>query len=257
MSRLWAAPLVLAGALLLGNQARAQTAETAPSPSQIQGMINTGQENQAVTALQNILESHPKSGVAWYLLAEAYDALNNEVDASTALNMAERSTPGLPFANPQEVAALQAHIAAAQPQSGRSGSHTALLVIGGLLLLMLVLRFLPGRDRAARNYGYTAPPPPPGTPPYGFGYAPPPGSGGGLGSALMGGLAAGAGFAAGERIIDGLTGQRGGPVIDPNFPSDSFPQGPDPSRDDGLMGNPGWDASGNPSDDDLSNTGWS
>jgi uncharacterized protein len=255
MSRLWVAPLLLTGALVLGGPVRAQSAGTAPSPSQIQSMINAGQEGQAVQALQNVLESHPKSGVAWYLLAEAYDAQNNEVSVGTALNMAERSDPGLPFANPQEVAALKAHIAAAQPQSGGSGGHTAILVIVGLLLLMLVLRFLPGRDTAARNYGYTAPPPPPGTPPYGFGYNPT-GAGAGMGSALMGGLAAGAGFAAGERIIDGLAG-RGGPAIDPNFPPTGFPQGPDPSRDDGLMGNPGWDNSSGPSDDDLSNTGWS
>jgi hypothetical protein len=237
--------------LLLGQPARAQTADNAPSPSQIQGMINTGQEGQAVLALQNVLETHPKSGVAWYLLAEAYDAQGNEANAGSALNMAARTDPGLPFANPQELAALRAHIAASQPQSA-SGGRTAILVIGGLLLLMLVLRFLPGRGVAARNYGYTAPPPPAGTPPYGFGYGPS-GGGSGLGGALMGGLAAGAGFAAGERIIDGMMGQHGGPVIDPN----SFPQGPDPSRDDGLMGNPGWDNSSGPSDDDLSNTGWS
>lgn len=248
MRGLWVAPLFLAGALLLGAPARAQISQTPPSPVQIQGMIAAGQETQAIQALQNVLAAHPKSGVAWYLLAEAYDAQNNEDAAASALNMAARSDPGLPFANPQKLAALQAHIAGSQP---RSGGHTAMLVIGGLILLMIVLRFLPGRDRAARNYGYTQPPPPPGTPPYGFGYGPNTG-GGGLGSALMGGLAAGAGFAAGERIIDGMMGNRGGPIIDPGQQT-----GPDLSRDDGLMGNPGWDGSGNPSDDDLSNTGWS
>ena len=118
-------------------------------------------------------------------------------------------------------------------------------MIGGLALLLVVLRFLPGRDRNLRNYGYTAPPPPPGAPPYGFGYGPPTGNSG-LGGALMGGLAAGAGFAAGERIIDGMMGQGGG-----------FPQGGDLPRDDGLMGNPGWDDSSPPGNDDLGNTGWS
>jgi hypothetical protein len=254
MNRFWFA-VCLTAALAFTPLARAQNA--APTPQQIQGMIASGQETQAIQALQNVLENHPKSGVAWYLLAEAYDAQNNEAGAASALNMAVRSDPGLPFANPQEVANLKAHIAAAtQPKTGLSGSHMALLVIGGLVLLMIVLRFLPGRGMAQRNYGYTQPPPPPGTPPYGFGYGPP-GGGGGLGSSLIGGLAAGAGFAAGERIIDGMMGQRGGPVIDPN---NSFPQnGPDLSRDDGLMGNPGWDNSGGggSSDDDLSNTGWS
>jgi uncharacterized protein len=251
MNRIWFA-LSLAAALAFTPLARAQSA--APSPQQIQGMITSGQENQAIQALQNVLQAHPKSGVAWYLLAEAYDSQNNQAGAANALNMAIRSDPGLPFANPQEVANLKAHIAGAQPRSGLGGGHLAILVIGGLILLMIVLRFLPGRGVTARNYGYTQPPPPAGAPPYGFGYGPP-GGGGGLGSSLIGGLAAGAGFAAGERIIDGMMGQRGGPGIDP---SNSFPQnGPDSSRDDGLMGNPGWDNSGGgSSDDDLNNTGW-
>jgi hypothetical protein len=258
MNRLWFA-ISLIATLALSPLARAQDAAStaAPSPQQIQTMIAAGQETQAIQVLQNVLENHPKSGVAWYLLAEAYDAQNNEAGAASAFNMAVRSDPGLPFANPQEVAALKAHIANAQPRSSIGGGHLAFLVIGGLILLMVVLRFLPGRGMGQRNFGYAQPPPPPGTPPYGYGsgYGPP-GAGGGLGSSLVGGLAAGAGFAAGERIIDGMMGQRGGPVIDPN---NNFPQnGPDLSRDDGLTGNPGWDNSGGggSSDDDLGNTGW-
>jgi hypothetical protein len=244
MSRLWAVPLVLLGALLLSPPARAQSApEQAPaqSPAQIQALIASGQTGQAIQALDSVLATHTKSGVAWYLMAEAYDAKNDETDAGAALNMAERCSPGLPFANQQDLAAMRARIAAAQPQSVRNGGHTALLVIGGLLLLMLLLHFLP--SRRPRTVYDLPPAPPPGTPPYGFGYGPP--GGGGLGSALMGGLAAGAGFAAGERIIDGMTGQGG------------LPQGNDPSRDDGLMGNPGWDDLGDTSHDDLSNTDWS
>ena len=237
MRGLWAAPFVLLGALLLGAPARAQAVQE--TPSQIQAQIANGQSAQAIQVLDQVLQAAPKSAVAWYLLAEADDAQHDEIDAGSALNMAERTSPGLPFADPQKVAALRAHIDAVQPQSA-VGGHTALLVAGGIVLLLVLLSRLPGRDRAMRNYGYTAPPPPPGTPPYGFGYGPP-SAGGGLGSALLGGLAAGAGFAAGERIIDGMMG----------------PQNNDTSRDDGLMGNPGWDNSGPPSDDDLSNTGWS
>jgi len=248
MRRICAAFLLLAGALVFSAPAHAQAAAPVPTPEQIQGMINAGQETQALQALQNVLAAHPKSAVGWYLLAEAYDAQGKESAASDAINMASRIAPGLPFANQQEAAALRAHIANSQsPNSG----HIALYVIVGLVLLMLLLRVLPGRDVAQRNYGYTAPPPPPGTPPYGYGYGPP--LGGGIGSALVGGLAAGAGFAAGERMIDGMMGQNGGPMIDPG----NMQQGPDLSRDDGLMGNPGWDGSGTPSPDDLSNTGWS
>lgn len=242
----------LAGALLLTGPTHAQTAQNVPSPSQIQHMIAAGQESQAVTALQNILQTHQKSAVAWYLLAEAYDAQNNESGAADALNMAERLAPGLPFANAQQAAALRAHVN--QPQA-IGGGHIALYVIGGLVLLMLVLRFLPGRNVASRNYGYTAPPPPPGTPPYGFGYGgPQPMGGGGLGSALVGGLAAGAGFAAGERIIDSMMGPHNNapPIIDQTGNT----QGPDLSRDDGLIGNPGWDdsSSGDNGGDDLNNS---
>ncbi len=247
MNRFWFA-LSIAATLALGPLAQAQTA--LPSPQQIQTMIAAGQEAQAVQALQNVLNSHPKSAVAWYLLAEAYDAQNNEQGAASALNMAERSAPGLPFANKQDVAALRAHISASQPHTG-GGAKIAIFVIGGLVVLFLLMRLLPSRNQAMRYNGYP-PPPQPGTPPYGFGGGYGHMGGGGLGSALMGGLAAGAGFAAGERIIDGLTGQQGGPVIGQG----GFEQGPDLSRDDGLMGDPGWDNSGG-SGDDLSNDGWS
>jgi hypothetical protein len=253
----WAAFLLLAGALAVTGPARAQSTQPVPSPSQIQHMIAAGQEAQAVAALQGILQTHPKSAVGWYLLAEAYDAQNNETGAADALNMADRLAPGLPFANAQEVAALRAHVN--KPQS-IGGGHIALYVVIGLVLLLLLLRFLPGRNVASRNYGYTAPPPPPGTPPYGFGYGgPQPMGGGGIGSALVGGLAAGAGFAAGERIIDGMMGghnnggNTGGPFIDPGNTQQG---GPDLSRDDGLMGNPGWDdsSSGGNDGDDLNNS---
>ncbi len=247
MNRLWFA-LSIAATLALSPVAAAQTA--LPSPQQIQTMITAGQETQAVEALQTVLVAHPKSAVAWYLLAEAYDAQNNEQGAASALNMAERTAPGLPFANKQQVAALRAHISAGQPHAG-GGTKTAIFVIGGIIVLFLLLRMLPRRNQAMPYNGYP-PAPQPGTPPYGFGggYGP---MGGGLGGAIMGGLAAGAGFAAGERIIDGLTGQQGGLLGGEN----GFPQGPDLSRDDGLMGNPGWDNSSGPGDDDMNNLGWS
>lgn len=256
MRIIWAAPLLVAGALFFAGSARAQSAQDVPSPSQIQHMIAAGQEGQAVQALQTILQTHQKSAVAWYLLAEAYDAQNNVTGAADALNMAERLAPGLPFANAQEAAALRAHVN--KPQS-IGGGHIALYVIVGLALLMLVLRVLPGRGVAERNYGYAAPPPPPGTPPYGFGYGSPTG-GSGLGGAVIGGLAAGAGFAAGERIIDGMMGghnNNAGPVAGPGaFDQSGGTQGPDLSRDDGVIGNPGWDDSsaGDNGGDDLNNS---
>lgn len=264
MNRLWVA-LFLAAALALPLGARAQ--DIGPSPRQIQGMIASGQENQAVQALQNVLRSHPHSGMAWYLLAEAYDAQNRTGAAAQALNRAERADPGLPFANPQEVAALRAHLTAPRGGQGTGGGHIVLYVIIGGVLLLLALRFLPRRGLVQHPYGYNAPtPPPPGAPYGGYGggyggyggYGP---RGGGFGSAILGGLAAGAGFAAGERIIDGMMGgEGGGPVIDQGgfdqggFGQGGMDQGPDLSRDDGLLGNPGWDNSGG---GDFDNSGWS
>jgi hypothetical protein len=241
MNKVFLAPLALLSALLLGPAAQAQT------PRDIQTMIANGQETQAVGALNNVLAQHPQSGVAWYLLAEAQDAQGNETAAAQALNKAQQIAPGLPFANQQEAAALQAHISAAPVRQHGSGISPAIMVIGGLVLLFVVLRMF-GRRRAVYP-GYGAPGGMPGAP---MGYGAPnygPGGGfggGGLGSSLLSGLAAGAGFAAGERIIDDLTNRGEARANTPNFP--------DNSRDDGLLGNPGWD---NSSDDDLNNNSWS
>ena len=243
MNKVFLAPFALLGALLLGPAAQAQT------PHDIQNMIANGQETQAVQALNNVLAQHPQSGVAWYLLAEARDAQGNEAAAAQALSKAQQIAPGLPFANQQEAAALQAHINAVpvRQQHHSSGVSPAIMVIGGFVLLFLLLRMF-GRRRAVYP-GYSAPGGMPGAP---MGYGAPnygPGGGfggGGLGSSLVSGLAAGAGFAAGERIIDGLTGHGEARADTPNLP--------DNSRDDGLLGNPGWD---NSNDDDLNNNSWS
>ncbi|MGO9817054.1 MAG: tetratricopeptide repeat protein [Acidocella sp.] len=244
MTRVFLAPLALLGAMLLGTAAHAQ----AQTPRDIQTMIANGQDAQAVQALNNVLAQHPQSGVAWYLLAEAQDAQGNEAAAAQALNKAQQIAPGLPFANQQEAAALQAHISATPVrQHHGSGISPAIMVIGGFVLLFVLLRMF-GRRRAVYP-GYGAPGGMPGAP---MGYGAPnygPGGGfggGGMGSSLLSGLAAGAGFAAGERIIDDLTGQGAARAGTPDFP--------DNSRDDGLLGNPGWD---NSSDDDLNNNSWS
>jgi hypothetical protein len=232
--------LVIALALMGGLSAFAQSAL---SPQQLQIMIANGQENAALNDLQQVLQAHPKSGVAWYLVAEAQDALGHEAQARDALARAQTFAPGLPFAQADKVAALQAHLAAPAAQIG---FHlTPGLVIGALLILFLGLRFLSHRRSLPAGYqgGYAAGfggrpygPFGPGGASYG------PGMGGGLGSSLLGGLAAGAGFAAGERIIDGFIdparaqGDMGGQMNDPGQIS---------TRDDGLMGSPGWDDNSN------------
>jgi hypothetical protein len=251
----------LLSVFLLAWQLPARAADTGPTPQQIQGLIASGQESRALTDLQRILQTHPDSGVAWYLSAEADDAAGNPEAARAALARADQFAPGLPFANPQEVAALRAHLdnptstgmSGAMPARHGSGIGGTVLVIGAFVVLFFVIRmFLRSRGR---NSGYpdayrggfpgNPPGPYPGGPMGGMGY----GGGSGIGGSIIGGLAAGAGFAAGERIIDGMMGggnafgERGiapQPGIDPNAI---------PARDDGLTGSPGWDNGGSGQDD--------
>jgi len=225
---------------LLAGAAHAQTA----SPRDIQALIAAGQPQAALDDLAPILQAHPNSGKAWYLDAEAQDALGNEPAARTALATAEQDAPGLPFAKPDAVAALQAHLAQSSQSSSRGGFSMISMIILGLVVLYVLFRLF--RRRPAfypQRYGDA---PPPGYGQRGYGYGPPP-AGGGLGSSLLGGLAAGAGFAAGERIIDDMTGRDQGPV------DDAWGASPTPDRDDGLSGSPGWDGG---STDDNSGGGF-
>ncbi len=233
--RVWCVFVVLAVVMALPGMGHAQSA----SPRQIQGMIADGQDQAALDQLQSVLQAHPHSAIAWYLSAEAQDALGHEDAARDALAKAEQIAPGLPFAKPDHVAALQAHLqngAGADP-ARHGGIGTMVFVIGVLVVLFLVVRMfmrsrrqvMPAYDSYGRPMGYG---------PGGPGFAPPGyGGGSGIGGALIGGLAAGAGFAAGERIIEDLEGNRDQSYVDPN--SGGFDPAPD--RDDGLQGDPGWD----------------
>ena len=232
-------PIVFAAAaaftLAAQNPAKAQDA----SPQQIQALIANGQQQTALADLQPALQAHPDSGVAWYLTAEAQDASGNEAAAGTALANAQHYAPGLPFARPADVAALQSRIdGGAAPVPHRSGFG----FLGGvifLVILFLALRMLFRRRQFMQRPGY----PPaygaaPGQYPYGQGGPGFGGMGGGLDGSLLGGLAAGAGFAAGERII----GDAFGNPLNGNQDEQNFGNGAGASPDDGLNGNPGWDA---------------
>lgn len=260
MTKLSLIPLALAGGLLLAPALPAFAQDQSLTPRQIQTLIDNGQEAQAVKSLKGVLQQHPDSGTAWYLMAEAQDAHGNENAAAQALAKADQYAPGLPFADPQKAAALRAHIdnGLSSPRAGHSGGgfSPVLLVIGGLVLLFVLLRLFSGFRRGAMNPAYRPYPGNPNAPygaygpngpnPYGpAGYGP---MGGGLGSSIVTGLAAGAGFAAGERIVDGLMGGNDAQAAQPM-------QDFTPDRDDGLLGNPGWDDGGN-FDDDLNNNSW-
>ena len=68
----------------------------------------------------------------------------------------------------------------------------------------------------------------------------------GIGGSLLGGLAAGAGFAAGERVIGDMFGGNNNNPVDPAWGNQ-----PMPDRDDGLQGSPGWDAGSAPDDSNF------
>jgi hypothetical protein len=225
----------------------AANAQAAMTPGQIQALIASGQEQAALAAVHAAVQAHPESGVAWYLTAEAQDAAGNEAAAQAALTKAEQFAPGLPFANQQKVAALQAHISGPAPAQGAMGHGVSPLVflIGAVVIFLLFRMFIRRRRGAGlmpmQSYrpGFDAPMPF-GQPGPMTGYN----QGGGLGSSLLGGLAAGAGFAAGERIIDDVMG--GGRA--PDQPVQGVDPAP-PTWDDGLNGSPGWD-------DDQNNGGF-
>jgi hypothetical protein len=236
-------------AFLAGGIAAAR-AQATPSPHQIQAQIAAGQNSAALGELQTVLQAHPDSGVAWYLSAEAQDASGNADAARADLAKADQYAPGLPFANQNDVAQLRAHLAGAAAAAPRSGGISPMfLVLGGLVVLFLIFRLFSRARRNTVGYqngfrpGYPAPPLYPNGPggmPYGPGGGV---AGSGIGGALLGGLAAGAGIAAGERIIDDVMGgNRGDAGFGQGGNFDAAP--PVPDRDDGLLGSPSWDDGG-------------
>lgn len=257
MRKISALSIVFVSALTAAPMLPAIAQEQTFTPRQIQNMIMDGKAGQATEALKDILAQHPDSGMAWYLLAEAQDSKGHEAAAAQALAKADRYAPGLPFANPQEAQALRTHINNGVASSGghhsSGGVSIVLLVIVAFIALFVLLRMVAGWGRRPR---YTGNP----NIPYGGGYGPngpgpygPAGGGGGgmgggLGSSIISGLAAGAGFAAGERIIGGLMGNGDAQAAQPPAQQDFAG-----SQDDGLNGDPGWDDS---DDNSLNDDSW-
>lgn len=261
MSKVSALSMAFVGMLALAPSMPAFAQEHGVTPRQIQTMIDTGEGGQAIKALKGVLAEHPESGVAWFLMAEAQDAKGQEPAAAQALAKADQYAPGLPFADAQKAQALRTHInngmKAASAHHSSGGISIVLMVIVALIALFVVLRMVAGwgRRRQPMNPPYPVSPTTPyganygpnGQSPYGPGPNPAPGGsgfgGGGLGSSIVTGLAAGAGFAAGERVVDGLMGGHEAQAAPPQTGQDSSFG----AQDDGLSGDPGWGGS----DDDI------
>lgn len=275
-----ASALPLALALSAVVSAPAMAAD--PTADQVYSAARSGHVDDALTQMQQVLKDHPGSAKAHFVEAELLAKANRLAEARTELAKAEQLQPGLPFVSQHAVTALKAQLAVTSSTgtAGRSvevqrqGSGfpwIPVIVIAGLVFL--VLAFI--RRRNAANAYYEAPPANPG---YGYGntgpqggpwgaggyqggggYGAPPQQGGGSGilGALAGGAAAGAGFAAGEAVIDRVFG-------DHDRDKTTQHDAPAPSQDDdrrntnqdmggndfGLSDSGSWDDGGSGSSND-------
>src|SRR5687767_9962280 len=82
-------------------------ADNDPSLSQVYQEARTGHLSQAQRMMDQVLRDHPRSAKAHYVTAELYAAAGNPSMARQELNIAEALEPGLPFATPASVRALQ------------------------------------------------------------------------------------------------------------------------------------------------------
>jgi hypothetical protein len=103
------APLLLAAAMLGAGGAIAQTE---PTMGQIYATAQAGKLDEAQVMVQQVLLSHPNSAKAHFVRAELYARQGEVVRARESLARAEKFAPGLPFAKPEAVQALQTQLAA-------------------------------------------------------------------------------------------------------------------------------------------------
>jgi hypothetical protein len=193
-------------------------AATDPTLHQVYQAVQTGHLDQAQQMMNQVLRDHPRSARAHYVAAELYAKAHNLPLARQELNTAQALEPGLPFANPRSVQALQTELSQARPVHALPGYSQSfpwgpvVFVVAGVGVLWLVLR----RRRSPGGFypAYPGQYPPgqypggvptaPGAPgnPGGVGVAPSvgPGIGSGIAGGLASGLAVGAGVVAGEEL---------------------------------------------------------
>lgn len=231
--------LPILAAVILGSGA-ASAAGSDPTVQQIYAAAQAGHVAQAEQMVSQVLADHPSSGKAHYVAAEVYARAGDYSTARHELARAAALEPGLPFAEPRSVQALQSELAqgrfvqraqrlpyapeaapAVEPHSPRPWG-LILVVIAGIVLVWALVR----RRRQALYARYPAqagmnggvgPMGPMGTgggvvAPYPYGYGGAPGSG--LMSSVGTGLAMGAGVAAGEALVQRvISGSPGGGII--------------------------------------------
>ena len=188
-----------------------------PTSEQVYEAAHSGHLVQAEQMVNQVLRDHPKSAKAHYVAAEVYAKEGKTSDARHDLNIAQTLAPGLPFAKPEAVAALQRTLAHGvgnspaahyfQPRSPIPWGTLA-WILGGVAVLWFIFR----KRSEPRTYPLYPPPALSSGAPVGGGISGGPnasgamgfGGGSGIGSGLAGGLASGlavgAGVVAGEEL---------------------------------------------------------
>lgn len=210
---------IMAAATLFAMPAFAQD----PSLHEVYQAAESGNYAQAQRMMDQVLRDHPNSAKAHYVEAELLAKQGQLSAARAEFSTAERLDPGLSFAKPEAVRELKARIASRggfgqpvtsglAPTGGGFPWGVLLLGAGVVALIVAGLRAMSRRNAAlvagsgVATYGPNMPlqPSAANTP----GAVAP--AGGGMGSALLGGLATGAavgaGVVAGEALAQHFMG---------------------------------------------------
>ncbi|HTT06899.1 MAG TPA: tetratricopeptide repeat protein [Steroidobacteraceae bacterium] len=227
-----------------------------PDSQQIYAAAAAGNLGEARQMIEQVLRDYPSSARAHYVAAQVYARSRDLVRARQELHTAEQLSPGLSFARPSAVAALERELGAGRmlPVSHGSswGAIVLVLAIGALIYALLRRRAAAMRPYAQPYAPYGANPYGPGNAPYPGGYGPgygaPMGGGSGLMGSLATGLAVGAGVAAGEELVQHAFGQHPAGGVIPNADAAGLP---DPGvnadmggSDFGLNDGGSWDSGG-------------
>ncbi|MDD4882590.1 MAG: tetratricopeptide repeat protein [Gallionellaceae bacterium] len=232
-----------------------QLALALPTPKDIDAAVKARQFSQAEAMLHEVIQARPQSAKAYYELGQVLIMEGRRGEARQALMESGKLEPDLKFAkSPEHFRELlnrveNGPVSAAQHAGGFTSSPAGapfpwsyLLIGGGVLLGLWLLVRRSGMASNATSLapaGY-APSSGYGNPP-GYG-AVPPGSGSGVGGAVLGGLA---GMAAGyglAKVLEHEGGTQAAPAASPAM--FDAPGQPQPDYIDYDPGNgDGWDAS--------------
>lgn len=200
---------------LLASSALATAWAALPTPHDIQTAVQAGNFTLANQEMAQVLAADPNSGKAHYIDARLLAKEGQWSRAQAELARAQQLDPAMGFVHPQTLATftqqLQSHTTAPQ-----SASHGLILwvILGALAFIFILAAIYRAQTRRPMVFApgtapYGQPQAPgylPGANPGGYPMAQQPGMGGGPGlmGALGTGLAAGAGFAVGETLVDKL-----------------------------------------------------